>query len=115
MLVTNESYDLLVQYNDIKQRLDHIEDNLTKINHKIDSNQATSSQIMKLNTETDSLLRSKALNKTVNDYINKTMFASRNQRYLSQIITKTNLFIALLAWFVGLFSAILSQKFFKNR
>ena len=57
----------------------------------------------------------KALNKTVNDYINKTMFASRNQTYLSQIVTKTNLFIALLAWFVGLFSAILSQKFFKNR
>ena len=77
MLVTNESYDLLVQYNDIKQRLDHIEDNLTKINHKIDSNQATSSQITKLNSETDSLLRSKALNKTVNDYM--IIFTNMNE------------------------------------
>lgn len=120
-IVTNESYDLLVQYNDIKQRLDHIEDNLSKLGKKIDSSmQITSTNQTNQLQHQQHNVRQTQLNEgffskkeiQVNESFKKQHLTKNSQT--NELFTKTNLFVALLAWLIGLISAVLSQYLFKK-
>lgn len=107
-IATNESYDLLVQYNDIKQRLDLIEDNLSKLNKKFDSNIQTSSHLNVRQLES-SVKKSEI---QVNESFKKHVLTKNT--FKNELFNKTNLFVALLAWIIGLISAVLSQNLFKK-
>ncbi len=129
-IAPNESYDLFVQYNDIKQRLEHIEDNLNKINKKIDTNlslitnriesieQKQSTTTTNTNTHSTNIKYNQSLYDYLNNRNSNTTNNNNNNNksnaHLSQLLTRNHLLIALLAWLFGLISVIISQKIFKK-
>jgi hypothetical protein len=123
-IAPNESYDLFVQYNDIKQRLDHIEDNLNKINKKIDTNLSLITNriesIEQKQSTTNTHSTNIKYNQSLYDYLNNRNSNTTNNNnnksnaHLSQLLTRNHLLIALLAWLFGLISVIISQKIFKK-
>ena len=90
------SFDILMQYTDIKQRLNGIEDNLQKITSLISSSD-----------------ENKSIEPTRNDkFIDLSLSRSKVDN-LRSFFTSTNLLVAVIAWIIGLISAVVSSKLFK--
>lgn len=104
---TNESsFDILMQYTEIKQRLTVIEDTLKTITNHFGDNDKTQSQAM----------QPKALNannKPNNSGTNESVFSliankTNSRTDLGSLLTSTNVLVALGAWLIGLLSALFS-------
>jgi hypothetical protein len=115
---SNENLNLLIQYNEIKQRLDIIENSLKNINNKFDCNtNKEESKLMNQQNEKKSLyLLDNSVNennkkslKLINNDLNKKQELTSCNSYL----TFNNLAIALFAWLIGLMSAIFSKFLIK--
>ena len=98
---TNESYDLLVQYNDIKQRLDQIEDNLKQINCKFDPKGEDESEDIVHRVSHKSSIDNRFMHSKV----------SNERSHFSNFLKSPFMIIALIAWIFGLLTAIFSRKF----
>lgn len=113
ILVSNESYDLIVQYNDIKQRLESIEDYLKQMNKRKDT-EHTFMQLAKINRNLINNHNNNTTNNsnTSNYFFNNflfNLFSSSNSRNL-----KSMTFVLFLAWLVGIISAIVSFRFINS-
>ena len=103
---TNESYDLLVQYNDIKQRLDQIEDNLKQINSKFDPKGEDKSENIVHKFSHKSLIDNGFMHNK-----NFGLISNAERSHFSNFLKSPIMIIALIAWIFGLLTAIFSRKF----
>lgn len=117
-LAPNESYDLLVQYNYIKQRLDLIENNLKNISETINfsghiAERGINEIKLKSNLSTSSLsscLLDSNSNRN-NNYKNQFNFKNLIEKSnLSIILNTKNIFVLIIAWLIGIVTAFLYQR-----
>lgn len=111
------SFDILMQYTEIIDRLNLIENNLEKITNKFDqSTPITANQndtnLNDLNNKNVCIKRITTNSMPANKIQNKYSF---NKAINSQnlIFNPINLLIALIAWLIGLLSAVISNKLLK--
>lgn len=93
------SYNLLVQYNEIKDRLNKIEDNLKNLNEKFEST---------TNSKNDTSYNHNQ--NSIKHYLNEHQFKSSKNNINNESI-KFITMVAVFAWFIGILSAtFLFQK-----
>lgn len=103
-LATNEnSLDIFMQYNEIKTRLTSIEGQLDRLNKTIDSDQVKqpeNNQNLIYYRKTIAQQHQKAFK------VNEALKTEVSNNFFNP----TNMLIALIAWFIGLISAVVSNK-----
>ena len=114
-----------MQYTEIKQRLERIEDTLKSITSHIEAKSDTNASneqqqlVQTASKPTGSIQLFNRMNMKQPNHTNKINESSvfsltnLNKAHVKELFTSTNLLIALAAWLIGLLSAIFSYKLFK--
>ena len=106
--LTNEetSFDILIHFSDIKQRLDKIEDNLKHLDKKLDAQSIVKTSMNRLNRESFT---------TENDlFLKQFKSFSCVSIWAKSILNSPGLLIFLIAWVLGLITSLVSKKIFSK-